>query len=51
MMGRGWHYALAALGPHGPDHLAAILSADLAANMGQLGTPTLRDLPTPFQLE
>jgi L-lactate dehydrogenase (cytochrome) len=37
MMGRGWHYALAALGPAGPDHLAAILKADLQANMGQLG--------------
>ncbi|WP_210115046.1 alpha-hydroxy acid oxidase [Roseovarius aestuariivivens] len=37
MMGRGWHYALAALGPEGPDHLAAILRADLEANMGQLG--------------
>ena len=37
MMGRGWHYALAALGPTGPDHLAAILKADLQANMGQLG--------------
>ncbi len=37
MMGRGWHYALAALGAHGPDHLAAILRADLEANMGQLG--------------
>jgi len=37
MMGRGWHYALAALGPSGPDHLAAILKTDLQANMGQLG--------------
>lgn len=37
MMGRGWHYALAALGPGGPAHLAAILQADLLANMGQLG--------------
>ncbi|WP_397544320.1 alpha-hydroxy-acid oxidizing protein [Roseovarius salis] len=39
MMGRGWHYALAALGPRGPDHLAAILKADLESNMGQLGIP------------
>lgn len=37
MMGRGWHYALAALGATGPAHLAAILRADLLANMGQLG--------------
>ncbi len=41
MMGRGWHYALAALGPDGPAHLAAILKADLEANMGQLGIATL----------
>jgi L-lactate dehydrogenase (cytochrome) len=37
MLGRGWHYALAALGPFGPAHLAHILRADLEANMGQLG--------------
>ncbi|KZY48761.1 alpha-hydroxy-acid oxidizing enzyme, partial [Roseovarius sp. HI0049] len=34
MMGRGWHYALAALGPSGPGHLAQILKSDLQANMG-----------------
>ncbi|MEM6482836.1 MAG: alpha-hydroxy acid oxidase [Pseudomonadota bacterium] len=37
MMGRAWHYALAALGRDGPAHLVAILKADLEANMGQLG--------------
>jgi len=37
MMGRGWHYALAALGAQGTDHLAHILKSDLEANMGQLG--------------
>lgn len=37
MMGRAWHYALAALGDRGPDHLVEILCQDLAANMGQLG--------------
>jgi len=37
MMGRAWHYALAALGPKGPEHLISILKADLEANMGQLG--------------
>ena len=41
MMGRGWHYALAALGPTGPAHLAHILRSDLEANMGQLGITTL----------
>jgi len=46
MMGRGWHFALAALGEKGPAHLADILAADLRANMGQLGTQTLRDVRT-----
>ncbi|WP_120502455.1 alpha-hydroxy acid oxidase [Roseovarius sp. EL26] len=43
MLGRGWHYALAALGPKGPAHLAHILREDLLANMGQLG------IRTPFE--
>jgi L-lactate dehydrogenase (cytochrome) len=38
MLGRAWHYALGALGPQGPAHLADILAEDLRANMGQLGT-------------
>ncbi|MCW9043460.1 MAG: alpha-hydroxy-acid oxidizing protein [Pseudopelagicola sp.] len=41
MMGRGFHMALAALGPNGPDHLVDILAKDMAANMGQIGTPHL----------
>jgi L-lactate dehydrogenase (cytochrome) len=44
MMGRGWHYALGALGEIGPAHLADILAEDLRANMGQLGTRTLWDV-------
>ncbi|MEQ8896335.1 MAG: alpha-hydroxy acid oxidase [Roseovarius sp.] len=44
MMGRGWHYALAALGPAGPAHLAHILKSDLQANMGQLGIRTLPEV-------
>ena len=40
MMGRGFHYALAALGAPGPGHLAEILTQDLHANMGQLGLDT-----------
>ncbi len=48
MLGRGWHYALAALGPDGIDHLAHILAEDLKANMGQLGARTLNDLPQPI---
>jgi L-lactate dehydrogenase (cytochrome) len=45
MLGRAWHYALGALGAAGPAHLAAMLSADLKANMGQLGVETLSGLP------
>ena len=37
MLGRAWHYALAALGRDGPAHLVDMLSRDLAANLGQLG--------------
>lgn len=44
MMGRGWHYALGALGAAGPAHLVEILAEDLKANMGQLGTARLTDV-------
>jgi L-lactate dehydrogenase (cytochrome) len=44
MMGRGWHYALGALGAAGPAHLVEILAEDLKANMGQLGTARLLDV-------
>ncbi len=37
MLGRGWHYALGALGQGGPAHLAHLLQADLVANMVQMG--------------
>ena len=37
MLGRAWHFALAALGAQGPAHLARILRLDLESNMGQLG--------------
>lgn len=51
MLGRAFHYALAALGPRGIDHLIDLLTKDLTANMGQLGARTLRDVPQPFTLE
>ena len=44
MLGRGFHFALAALGPKGIDHLIDILTKDLLANMGQLGARSLKDL-------
>lgn len=44
MMGRGWHFALAALGKRGPAHLADILREDLKANMGQLGIRRVNDV-------
>jgi L-lactate dehydrogenase (cytochrome) len=37
MLGRGWHYALGAMGPRGALHLADILRDDLVANMVQMG--------------
>ncbi|WP_404947918.1 alpha-hydroxy acid oxidase [Roseovarius sp. TE539] len=46
MMGRGWHYALAALGAQGPGHLAKVFRADLEANMGQLGLSRLDEVRT-----
>lgn len=50
MLGRAFHYALAALGPAGIDHLIDLLAKDLEANMGQLGARQLSDLPAPFQM-
>ncbi|MDW3222373.1 MAG: alpha-hydroxy acid oxidase [Paracoccaceae bacterium] len=51
MLGRAFHYALAALGPKGVDHLIDILRKDLIANMGQLGAKSLDDLPPAFKLD
>jgi len=50
MLGRAFHFALAALGPRGVDHLIDVLARDLTANMGQLGARNLRDIPAPFDL-
>lgn len=44
MLGRAWHYALAALGEAGPAHLIDMLKLDLVSNMGQLGTRKLTDV-------
>lgn len=50
MLGRAFHFALAALGPKGIDHLIDLLAKDMIANMGQLGARTLADLPAPIDL-
>ncbi|PIL18217.1 hypothetical protein P775_20885 [Puniceibacterium antarcticum] len=44
MLGRAFHYALAALGADGPAHLIDILSRDMTANLGQLGVARATDL-------
>ncbi|WP_425098852.1 alpha-hydroxy acid oxidase [Tropicibacter sp. S64] len=45
MLGRAWHYAVAALGRQGPAHLTHILTDDMKLNMAQMGTHALGDLP------
>ncbi|MEM6758246.1 MAG: alpha-hydroxy acid oxidase [Pseudomonadota bacterium] len=50
MLGRAWHYAVAALGAAGIDHLGHILRADLKAQMGHLGMTDLSALPEPIVL-
>ncbi len=51
MLGRGFQFALAALGQVGPAHLIDILGRDMAANMGQLGLHDLAQLPAPVYLD
>ncbi|GHF44291.1 L-lactate dehydrogenase [Seohaeicola zhoushanensis] len=50
MLGRAFHFALAALGQIGPAHLIDILKKDMIANMGQLGAADLAGLPPPITL-
>lgn len=50
MLGRAFHFALAALGEAGPSHLIDILKQDMRANMGQLGAHDLASLPSPIPL-
>ena len=50
MLGRGFHIALAALGPDGPAHLIEVLKRDLQSNMGQMGLSDLNDLPQPIRV-
>lgn len=43
-LGKAWYFALAALGPKGVDHMHHILTADMMANMTQIGATSLADL-------
>ncbi|SFJ04268.1 alpha-hydroxy acid oxidase [Jannaschia pohangensis] len=43
-LGKAWYFALAAFGPRGLDHLMHILTADMTANMTQIGASSLDDL-------
>ncbi|KNG92160.1 alpha-hydroxy acid oxidase [Pseudaestuariivita atlantica] len=44
MLGRGWHYAVAAFGARGIDHFNHILRADMQSNMSQIGCTKLDQL-------
>ena len=46
LMGRPFLYALAALDRQGGEHVMKILKAELEAAMGQIGCPTLKELPS-----
>ncbi|KEJ89339.1 alpha-hydroxy acid oxidase [Sulfitobacter donghicola] len=50
MLGRAFHYALAALGPMGVDHLIDVLAKDMESNMGQIGARNLSELPATIKL-
>jgi len=45
MLGRAFHYGLAAFGPRGAAHVVHILRAGMEADMAQLGCARLADLP------
>ncbi|MEM1234398.1 MAG: alpha-hydroxy acid oxidase [Pseudomonadota bacterium] len=45
MLGRAWHYAVAAMGAAGIDHLVHILTDDMKLSMAQIGAHSLADLP------
>ncbi len=45
MLGRAFHYGLAALGEPGAAHVIDILRQDMISNMGQIGAQTLKDMP------
>lgn len=46
IMGRPFLFALAALDRQGGEHVMKVLKAELRAAMGQIGCPTLKELPS-----
>lgn len=44
MMGRTWHYGLAALGARGAAHVRELLAADILSNMAQMGVRNIAEL-------
>lgn len=50
MLGRAFHYAMAAMGRPGAAHMIDVLRQDLASCMGQIGAGSLRDIPPPVAL-
>lgn len=44
MLGRAFHFAVAALGDKGPDHLIRLLKEDMVSNLGQMGVSQLSAL-------
>ena len=50
MLGRAFHYGLGAMGEPGAAHVLDILRQDMIANMGQLGTKTLRELDSHLRM-
>ena len=44
LLGRPFVFALAALDSRGPEHVIGVLKAEMRADLGQLGCPTIREL-------
>lgn len=50
MLGRAFHYAVAALGEAGAAHVIDMLAKDMESALGQMGVARLDDLPAPITL-
>ncbi|MEX0286689.1 MAG: alpha-hydroxy acid oxidase [Paracoccaceae bacterium] len=51
MLGRAFHYAVAALGAAGPAHLIDMFRQDISSCLGQMGVPDLSEIPAPIRLD